>query len=499
MTLENYKVRNILSFPAKGLSGRRKIYTNVDEITERNAVEVLQKTLAVHCLNVAEITYLYQFYKGVQDIRFKKKYVRENINHKVTVNRANEIVTFKSSFLLSEPLQYISHGGNDETSQKVNILNEYMRSESKEARDKEIVDWFHICGVAERLVLTDAEAGKRDGAPFYLYTLDPRDAYVIYSAKIGERPMGGVILQYDNDGRLYANLYTGTRMFEVKGDEITKNEAHILGGIPLIEYVNNDARMGAFEIVIPILNSINQLESDAVDSVQDFVNGFDVFQNCDIEDGSYSQLAIGGKAVKIKTVTQGMEAKVYRVSSEINQEGVQKRIDDMTSAYLEICGMPNRNGGLSTSDTGTAVLFRDGWSEAESRAKDTETLFRRAEREFDKIVLNICGSRPNGLKLKISEFDLEFPRGNLSNMQSKVQTLCEMLNNPKIHPKYAFQISNIFDDAEEAYRVSNEHYEEYQKNQEEKLEKELDRERERIRNNGGTGNAGTVSSGGSDV
>lgn len=498
VTLENYKVRSILAFPAKGLSGRRKIFTNVREITAENVVEVLNRALAVHSMNAAEITYLYQFYKGIQDIRHKKKFVRENINHKVTVNRANEIVTFKSSYLLNEQLQYISHGGDDTTSQKVNTLNEYMRAESKAARDKEIVDWFHICGVAERFVDTDKEAGERDGAPYNLYTLDPREAFVIYSAKIGEKPMAGIILQYDDNDRLYANIYTGTRMFEVHDGQVTRDDPHIMGGIPLVEYVNNDARMGAFEIVIPILNSINQLESDAVDSVQDFVNGFDVFQNCEIEDGSYSQLAIGGKAVKIKTVVQGVEAKVYRVASELSQDGVQERIDDLTDAYLEICGMPNRNGGSSTSDTGVAVLFRDGWSAADARAKDTEVLFKRSEREFDRIVLNICSSRPGGLDLKLSEFELDFPRGNLNNMQSKVQVLCEMLNNPKIHPKYAFTLSNIFDDAEEAYRVSSEYYEEYQKEQDQKIQEELDRERERIKNNADRGDAGTVSSGGSD-
>lgn len=34
--------------------------------------------------------------------------------------------------------------------------------------------------------------------------------------------------------------------------------------------------------------------------------------------------------------------------------------------------MPNRNGNASTSDTGSAVIMRDGWSDAEARAKDSE-------------------------------------------------------------------------------------------------------------------------------
>ncbi len=498
MRLENYIVREINRLPKKNLTGRRKIKVHASKIDESNIVQILEETLSVHAINAAEIDYLYRFYKGEQDIRFKKKFVRESINEKVTVNRANEIVTFKSAFFLSEPIQYVSHGGDERIFRLVNQLNEYMRDAGKESNDKSIVDWMHICGVAERLALRPEEDKEEENdAPFCIYSLDPRTAYVIYHDGIGEKPLAGVILGTDENGQRQADIYTKDAHWLVIGDKAKKLATPQYGGVPLVEYLNNEARMGVFETVLSILNNINLLESNAVDSIEDFVNGFDVFQNCDIEDGAYSQLSIGGKAVKIKTVVQGMEAKVYRVSSELSQSGVQERVDDLTDAYLEICGMPNRNGGSSTSDTGTAVLYRDGWSEAASRAAETEVMFRKAEKMFDRIVLNICRNQQIEVP-KLSEFEPEFPRGNLANMQSKVQTLCEMLNNPKIHPKYAFTISGLFDDAEEAYRVSSEYYEDYLEDQEKKIDKELERERERVASNGGKANTGSVSSGGSD-
>ena len=168
MLLEQYKVTEVLRFPTEGLTGRIKIKTPVREITKDNVREVLEKALALHAINAGQITYLYEYYKGNQDIRLKEKYVRENINNKVMVNRANEIVTFKSAYRLNEPIQYISTGGGDESvSRNVGRLNEFMRMEDKESKDKEIVDWSLICGVAERLTLTDELANVEDGAPFY--------------------------------------------------------------------------------------------------------------------------------------------------------------------------------------------------------------------------------------------------------------------------------------------------------------------------------------------
>ncbi len=171
--------------------------------------------------------------------------------------------------------------------------------------------------------------------------------------------------------------------------------------IPIVEYVNNDARMGAFEPVVPILNAINTIESNRVDSIQDFVNAFDVFQNCELEDGQYKELSKGGMAIQIKGV-QGMEAKVYRIASELNQTNTQTIVDDLYDAALTICGMPNRNGGSSTSDTGTAVIYRDGFAEAESRAKDSEKTWERSERDFLRIVLYIC-RETSDLKLELSD------------------------------------------------------------------------------------------------
>ena len=65
----------------KLLCGRRVIYTDVEEITDGNVVSVLQKALAIHLQNRAEIDYLYRYYKGDQPILYRRKEVRPEINN----------------------------------------------------------------------------------------------------------------------------------------------------------------------------------------------------------------------------------------------------------------------------------------------------------------------------------------------------------------------------------------------------------------------------------
>ena len=154
---------------------------------------------------------------------------------------------------------------------------------------------------------------------------------------------------------------------------------------------------------------------------------------------------------------------------ELNQGQTQTLKEDLYSAVLTICGIPNRNGGSSTSDTGAAVLLRDGWSLAEARAKDSEHMFKKAEKKMLKLVLRICRDLSDGVSLFLKDIDLQFTRRNYENIQSKSQVLVSMLQQPKIHPLLAFQHSGLFVDPESAYALSMEYYEAEQKKMQEQM------------------------------
>ena len=137
----------------KIFTGRTVISTNAKSITRKNLLTVLTQAKMVHWKNKAEIEYLFNYYKGKQPILTRQKEVRPDICNTVVVNRANEIVAFKTGYLCGEPIQYINRNGEDSVTENINTLNEYMFSEDKASQDEEIVEWGNICGTAYRLVL----------------------------------------------------------------------------------------------------------------------------------------------------------------------------------------------------------------------------------------------------------------------------------------------------------------------------------------------------------
>lgn len=442
------------------MSGRRVIKSSVSAITADNVQEVLFRALETHALNRSEIDYLWKYYKGDQPIRHRVKDTRPEICNKIVENRANEIVSFKVGYLCGEPIQYVSRNGGESIVEAINTLNEFMFAEDKAAQDQELVEWQMICGTAFRLVLPD-DPSDEDEAPFEMYTLDPRDTFVVYSNEIGNKPLMAVKYSTDEDtGATRYSVYTENYYYLIEDGLVNKAESkpHALDMIPIFEYPANNARLGAFEIVLPLLDAINNIDSNRLDGMEQIVQAFIKFINCDITKEEYEEFLQLG-AIKVKSV-DGQTADVGVVTSELNQTQSQTLKEDIYGAILTICGMPNRNGGSSTSDTGSAVLLRDGWSDAEARAKDSENVFKRSEKKMLKLVLRICRDLA-GIELFLKDIDMKFTRRNYEAIQSKSQVLISMLQEPKIHPQLAFQHSGMFSDSESAYSMSMKYYEEH--------------------------------------
>ena len=444
--------------------GRRVITTDVTEITGANIIDELNKAFNTHNINRGEIQYLWDYFRGKQPILQRKKTIRPEICNKIVENRANEIVSFKVGYLCGEPIQYVGRNGDESVSRAIAELNEMMFSENKATQDKEVVEWQMICGTAYRLVLPD-RIGEEDEAPFEMFTLDPRDTFVVYSSEVGNKPMFAVKYRVDSESRRICSIYSADWYWRIIEDKIVESKAHALGTIPIFEYPANNARLGAFEIVLPMLDAINNVASNRMDGVEQFIQAFVKFVNCDIDEEQFKALKDLG-AIKVKSV-DGTNADVSIVTQELNQVQTQTLVDYLYQTVLTICGMPNRNGGSSTSDTGAAVIMRDGWTLAESRAKDSELMFKKSEHEVLRLILRIIRDTQNLsddiYNLKLKNISMQFTRRNYENIQSKAQVLVSMLQQNKIHPRLAFATSGAFTDPESAYQASMEYYEEQEK------------------------------------
>lgn len=464
--------------PNRRLFGRKEIFTSEREITSSNVLKVLNKALATHQQNRADIDYLHRYLRGEQPILNRVKVYNKEICNRIVVNRASEIVTFKTANFIGEPLQYVSRGADERVPEQIEKLNSFMFSERKQEKDMTLAYWMFTGGVGYRLTLRDkAEQYTElfDEAPFEIYTLDPRNTFVVKSNDVTRRVLMGVNYVYVGENKIIYMAYTANQVFRIDGsmpgtNKITEITTHNFGMVPIVEYPCNSLRMGAFEPVIDLLDAINLTESDRLDGIEQFIQAVMVFENADITAEQLAELKAQG-ALKI-TSKDGNQAKVYYLNEQLDQSQTQTLVDDMYQTVLSIVGMPSQgNANTSDSSNNGAVIMKNGWWNAEARAKETEGMWKGAETDFLKIVLKIC-RESNALDLKISQIEQKFFRRSYEDLLVKTQSFTSLIS-AECPPTQAYQISGIVLDPESAGIA----YERYQKEKEEELEKQLERKK----------------------
>ena len=442
--------------------GRMVLYTNADVIDESNIVAELHNIQANHTKNVSEIKYLYNYYKGKQPILYRKKKIRPEICNKVVENRANEIVSFKTGYLVGEPIQYVSQ--HPETSESVEKLNSFLRIENKATKDTNLCDWQNICGTAYRMILPKADYSEADGtSPFDLYTLEPYNAFVVYSSKIGNKPMFCGFTYQNSDHTITYCVYTKDKYFEINSQSILKAEDYTLGILPIIEYPANEARLGAFEIVIDVLNAMNTFSSNRLDGIEQFIQSLMVLINFELPVGVEAKdLRENGF---IQLISNGQNQPDIKILAEqLDQTQNQTLKDDMYQTVLTIVGMPSQGNGASDSSNNGAVILKNGWQSAEARAKKSEAIWRESETEAIRLMLRICRDLTD-IDIMVADVSVKFTRRNYADISTKSNVLVALLNNPYVAPIDAYTVCGLFADPEEACNRGLKYHEENKQTQ----------------------------------
>ena len=444
--------------------GRTPIYSAETEITDENVVDVLRKAIPIFEKNANECEYLYNYYKGKQPILGRTKVIRPEILNTIVVNRAYEIVTFKTGRFLYKNIQYVNR--SEDKTDEVNDLNSFMYLDNKNGKDRELVDWFHICGHAYRMTI---DAPAVDGVPFHTFTIEPTKAFVVYSDNVQKDRLMGVYYTFildkkKNKHKIYT-CYTKNKIYTIENYKITSIENHIMGDVPIVEYPANYARLGCFEMVLELLDAINLAQSNRMDGLEQFIQALLVFKNLDLQDGDISRLRREGAIC----LPEGSD--VDYLVHELNQSQTQTLVDDLYQAVLTICGMPNRQAGsTSTSDNKGAVVLRDGWSSAATAVKETKQYFESSERIMLQMALKMFNIYQDSKKeerktLDLADIEIHFDEGEYDNMLEKAQVLTMLLANDRVHPKDAFEFSNITPDPESAYLAGQKFHDEEEKKQ----------------------------------
>lgn len=448
------------------LRGRREIFTDVKEITNENIGDILREAFSIHNLNAAEIKYLQDYEKGKQPILERVKEVRPEINFKTVENHAAEITAFKVGYVFGSPITFVQRANNDTTSnvgdtddKNIAALNEMMFEEGKAVQDQALGKDLAVCGVGYRIVLPKEKVVGT--SVFDMVRLNPTTSFVVKFNDIYKRPAIGVsyvVLQDTYTIRVGA--YTNKWYYELEGNtlgdfKVLSIKPNRMGIIPIIEYKNDNERMGCFERVLPLLDALNTATSDRLNGLAQFVQSILWMNNCDIDTEQMNELK--DKLGLLTKSEPGNPASVQYLTATLDQAQTQTLIDYLYEQILQIAGVPGREQATG-GNTGQAIMLSNGWQIAENHARSMEQTFTESEREMLKVVLKIIGIvSPDKLsKLRLSDIDVKFSRNRTDSLLVKTQGLMNQLQ-AGIHPLIAITNCGLYSDPQSVWNDSREY------------------------------------------
>jgi SPP1 family phage portal protein len=444
------------------LKGRREIFTDVKEITKENISKVLADAFDIHLLNAKEIKYLQEYERGVQPILQREKKIRPEINNKIVENHAAEITAFKVGYVFGSPITFVqrasvdmngNRGGNDD--KKLAILNEMMFEEGKIAQDQALGKDISVCGLGYRIVLPKK---VKDGvSAFSIIRLNPNNAFVVKFNDIYKKKALGVSYVQLSDESYRVGAYTDKQYFELEGDDLSALKVvsvapNRIGIQPIIEYKNDDERMGCFERVISLLDALNNATSDRLNGLEQFIQAILWMNNCEIDKDQMEQLKYDlGLLTKSEP---GNPASVEYLTATLDQSQTQTLIDYLYEQILQIAGVPGREQSTG-GNTGQAIMLSNGWQLAETHARSVEQTFAESEREMLKVVLRILSFTETSevSKLRLSDIDVKFSRNRTDSLLVKTQGLMNQLQ-AGIHPLIAITNCGLYSDPQSVWNDS---------------------------------------------
>ena len=458
--------------------GRWMLMTDEAEITEKNIISVVSKAYMEHQKNVADETYLFEYVRGNQTILGREKKIRPELNATVVENNAAKIVDVHLGYCFSNPITFVQRAKVEPTKRqqkklfgflkkndddgnvddlKIAMLNKMMQEQSKSAKDIALGRNLFICGVAYQMALPNRN--KNQFSPFNIVVPNPMTTFVVYSNDVYREPVLGCTYSIHDDGTISLTAYskrfcyTIERELETSEFEIKKQIVpNVLGAIPIVEFQLND-RMGIFERVIPLLDTINLVDSDRVNDIMQHVQSLLWMHNCLVDSEGKKNLVDGDGVIMTKSNGDGKEAKITYLNETLNQSEIQKFVDHLNSQVEEITSTPSWQEASGGSTTG-AMQLSNGWQCLEISAKTVEQLFTEPEKELIAVAIGIIKAdrRPyDGLKdIEIADIEIRFCRTKTYDLVSKTNALVALLN-AGVDGLTAFNTVGLFTDPQQAW------------------------------------------------
>lgn len=286
--------------------------------------EMLRTVLAEHRAGLERLRRLRAAYDAKGPILDRKR--REGLpNNRLAHPYARYITSIATGYLIGQPVAY----STPEDSETLQRIQDAFRRGSEAAENTQIARDQSIYGKGVEYVHVDT-----DSLTPHTTAVSPENAFVVYDDTCDAAPMFGVYyLQRrkadgsDDGWRIWVMSPTVIAQYTAPAVDAVpahlETVPHVFGGVPIVEYWNNESEYGDFEGVIELINAYDILESDRVNDKEQFVDRLLVITGALLETDEKGRAPMQQLKEDHALQLPDSQSKVDYLATEMNESSVE--------------------------------------------------------------------------------------------------------------------------------------------------------------------------------
>ncbi len=305
--------------------------------------EKLNEFIELHKAELPRYTTLQDMYLGKHAIINDEAKEMGKPDNRLVVNFARYIVDTLNGYFIGKPVKTVHPDGT--TADQMKLI---AKRNSQNDNNAELSKMCSIYGHAYEFLYMDEESNSR------VTYLAPQNGFVIYDDTIAQNPLYGVRVLKDKDDILRGSIYSKFDEIEFykndKGDLVQENPvAHYFGDVPLIEYLENEERQGAFEGVQSLIDAYNKALSEKANDVDYFADAYLAILGVELDEDTINQI----RDNRIINLKDGDVSKIIvefldKPNADATQENLISRLQDLIFQIAMVANISDKNFGASS-------------------------------------------------------------------------------------------------------------------------------------------------------
>ncbi len=266
-------------------------FNNVFSSNNPEAIANLANDYIVHhyTYQAPRITMLQRYYYGDNDIHYwvNDKVANGRADNRIASGFPKFITNMRVGYRLGKPIQFKWSDNTDPDNEIIDLVKKFNNLNDEEYHEKVMGINLSITGRAYELLYTGESVQDTNGdwsiPDVHLKAIDPATCFVVYDTTVESKPLFAVryyAYEFNDETVYYADVYTSSKLYHYKMQtanaggkmEHLSDDDLSFDQVPIIEYYNNENRVGDWEQKIDNIDAYDLAMSEMANSQEDFAN-----------------------------------------------------------------------------------------------------------------------------------------------------------------------------------------------------------------------------------